>query len=301
MNRLNHIPFKEIVPLSQVAFRNWLSDRAPRMGAALAYYIALSLAPTLVILAGVTGLVFGAPTAEGRLLAQIQKFVGSEGARAIQTLIEGARQPSRGIAAVTFGLLTAFIASSAVVSELRDDMNTIWGVPEDTTSSTMQSIVNLVKERLLSFIIVVASGLFLVASLIVNAGIFAAATYLGSGAAPPELLVQITDWVASFVVTTILFAFIFKVLPTVPRHWGDVIPGAVLTSLLFTAGKLLLAVYLGNVGLTDTYGTASSFVVVLIWVYYSALVLFWGAEFTRAYASRFGSVGRFTLGSGNRG
>ena len=139
------------------------------------------------------------------------------------------------------------------------------------------------------------------ASLIVNAGIFAAATYLGSGAAPPELLVQITDWVASFVVTTILFAFIFKVLPTVPRHWGDVIPGAVLTSLLFTAGKLLLAVYLGNVGLTDTYGTASSFVVVLIWVYYSALVLFWGAEFTRAYASRFGSVGRFTLGSGNRG
>ena len=152
LNRLIHIPFKEIMPLSQVAFRNWLSDRAPRMGAALAYYIALSLAPTLVILAGVTGLVFGAPAAEGRLLAQIQTFVGSEGARAIQTLIESARQPSRGIAAVTFGLLTAFIASSAVVSELRDDMNTIWRVPEDTTSSTIQSIVNVVKERLLPFV-----------------------------------------------------------------------------------------------------------------------------------------------------
>ena len=287
---MKHIPLKEIAPLSKVAFQNWQNDRAPRMGAALAYYIALSLAPTVLILLAIAGLAFGAQAAEGRLVSQIQGFVGYEGAKAIQTMIEGARQPSRGIAATVLGLATVFFAASAVVSELRDAMNTIWRVPEDTTSTTVRSIFNLVKDRLLSFALVLASGLFLVASLIVNAWIFAAGKYLNSGAAPPEALVQTTDWVVSFVVITVLFAFIFKVLPRVPLHWGDVTIGAVATSLLFTAGKVLLGVYLGKAGFTDTYGAAGSLVIVLVWVYYSAQVLFLGAEFTRAYACRFGSM-----------
>jgi membrane protein len=223
-------------------------------------------------------------------LSQIHGFVGDEGARAVQAMIEGSRQSSRGIAATVLGLVTVFFASSAVVSELRDAMNTIWRVPDDTTSSTVRSIFNLVKERLLSFILVLASGFFLTASLIVNAWTFAVATYLRSGAAPPDVMVQITDWVVSFVVTTVLFAFIFKVLPSVPLHWGDVNPGAVFTSLLFTAGKFLLAVYLGKLGFADTYGAAGSLVIVLVWVYYSAQVLFFGAEFTRAYARRLGSM-----------
>ena len=122
------------------------------------------------------------------------------------------------------------------------------------------------------------------------AWIFAAGTYLNSGVEPPEVLVQITDWVVSFVVLTVLFAFIFKVLPSVPLHWGDVTIGAVATSLLFAAGKFLLGVYLGKAGFTDTYGAAGSLVIVLVWVYYSAQVLFLGAEFTRAYACRFGSM-----------
>ena len=287
---MKHIPLKEIAPLSKVAFQNWQNDRAPRMGAALAYYIALSLAPTVLILLAIAGLAFGAQAAEGRLVSQIQGFVGYEGAKAIQTMIEGARQSSRGIAATVLGLATVFFAASAVVSELRDAMNTIWRVPEDTTSSTVRSIFNLVKDRLLSFALVLASGLFLVASLIVNAWIFAAGKYLNSGAAPPEALVQTTDWVVSFVVVTVLFAFIFKVLPRVPLQWGDVTIGAVATSLLFTAGKVLLGVYLGKAGFTDTYGAAGSLVIVLVWVYYSAQVLFLGAEFTRAYACRFGSM-----------
>ena len=219
---MKHIPLKEIAPLSKVAFQNWQNDRAPRMGAALAYYIALSLAPTVLILLAIAGLAFGAQAAEGRLVSQIQGFVGYEGAKAIQTMIEGARQSSRGIAATVLGLVTVFFAASAVVSELRDAMNTIWRVPEDTTSSTVRSIFNLVKDRLLSFALVLASGLFLVASLIVNAWIFAAGKYLNSGAAPPAALVQTTDWVVSFVVITVLFAFIFKVLPRVPLQWGDV-------------------------------------------------------------------------------
>jgi len=161
------------------------------------------------------------------------------------------------------GLVTVFFASSAVISELRDAMNTIWRVPEETTSSTVRSIFNLVKERLLSFALVLASGLFLVASLIVNTRIIAAGKYLNSGAAPPEALVQTTDWVVSFVVITVLFAFIFKVLPSVPLHWGDVTIGAVVTSLLFTAGKFLLGVYLGKASFADTYGAAGSLVIVL--------------------------------------
>ncbi len=288
---MNLIPFKEIAPLGRVAFQNWQTDKAPRMGAALAYYIALSLAPTVLILLSIASLALGAQAAEGRLVAQIQGFVGYEGARAVQAMIEGAGHSSKGIAATLLGLVTVFFASSAVVSELRDAMNTIWRVPEDTTSSTVRSIFNLVKERLLSFVLVLASGLFLVVSLIVDAWIFSAGKFLTSGAAPPEAMVQTTDWLVSFVVITVLFALIFKVLPRVPLQWGDVGLGAVVTSLLFAAGKFLLGVYLGKAGFKDTYGAAGSLVIALVWVYYSAQVLFFGAEFTRAYACRFGSIG----------
>ncbi len=154
----------------------------------------------------------------------------------------------------------------------------------------MRSIFNLVKDRLLCFAIVLASGLFLVISLLVSAWIFAAGRYLSSGAAPPEAVVRTSDWLLSFVVITVLFACMFRFLPRVPLHWGDVTIGAVVTSLLFVAGRFLLGVYLGKVGLTDAYGAAESLVIVLVWVYYSAQVLFLGAEFTRAYACRFGSM-----------
>jgi membrane protein len=286
---MNHIPFKQIGPLIRETFQNWVSDRAPRMGAALAYYIALSLAPTVLILLAVASFAFGAQAAEGRLVFQIQGLVGDEGARALQATIEGARRSSRGTAATLFGLVTVFFASSAVVSELRDAMNTIWHIPEDTASSAVRGIFNLVKDRLLSFALVLASGLFLIVSLIVNTWVFAAGKYLNSGVAPSEAVIQSTDWVVSFVVLTMLFALIFKALPRVPLKWSDVTLGAVATSVLFAAGKFLLGVYLGKAGFATTYGAAGSLILVLVWVYYSAQVLFLGAEFTRAYACRYGS------------
>jgi membrane protein len=295
MKNIPLVPLKDVVPLVRLAFQNWQKDRAPRMGAALAYYIALSLAPAVLILLAVAGLAFGDRTAEGRVVAQIQGLVGDEGAKAVQSILDGARR-SRGIAATVLGLATVFFAASAVVSELRDAMNTIWKVPADTTSSTARGIFNLVKDRLLSFALVLASGLFLVASLIVNAWIFAAGKFLNSGTAPPRALVQITDWVVTFVVLTVLFAFIFKVLPGVVLRWSDVASGAIATSLLFAAGKLLLGVYLGKAGFTDTYGLTGSLIVVLVWVYYSAQVLFLGAEFTRAYACRLGSMSASKVG-----
>jgi len=287
---VNHIPLKEILPLSKVAIQNWQNDKAPRMGAALAYYIALSLAPTVLIVLAIVGFTFGTQSAERRLVSQIQGLVGYEGAKPIQAMIEGARPSSRGLAATTLGLITVFFAATAVVSELTDAMNTIWRVPEATTSSTAGSIFNLVKERLLSFALVLASGLFLVASLIASAGIVATSKYLNLGEEPPVILLQAADWVVSFVVITILFAVIFKVLPRVRLRWSDVTLGAIGTSLLFAAGKILLGVYLGKAGFNDTYGAAGSLVIVLVWVYYSAQVLFLGAEFTRAYACQFGSL-----------
>ncbi len=264
------------------------------MGAALAYYIALSLAPTVLILLAVAGWAFGAQAAEGRLVAQIQDFVGYEGAKAIQSMIEGVRPSTKGIAATVLGVVTVFFAASAVVSELRDAMNTIWKVPEDTTSSTARSIFNLVRDRLVSFALVLAGGSLLVLSLIVNAWISAASRYLSLSAAALSAagsLIQGVDWVVSFGAITVVFAFIFKVLPQATVRWGDVALGAVVTALLFTAGKVLLGVYLGRTDFTDTYGAAGSLVIVLVWVYYSAQVLYLGAEFTRAYACRFGSMG----------
>lgn len=286
---MRRIPLKEIASLIRVAGQNWLDDRAPRLGAALAYYMALSLAPTLVILLAIAGLAFGAKAAEGRLIFEIRGLVGYEGAKVIQAMIEGAHRPRSSVAVILLGLVPLFVGSTAAVSELKSALNTIWRVPDDTTSSTARSVFNVVKERFLSFALVLGAGLFLLVSLIVNAWISAAGRYLKSMAPPPGLI-QIVDWVVSFVVITVLFAFIFKVLPNVPVEWGDVIIGAVLTSFLFTAGKFLLGVYLGKAGFMDTYGAAASLVILLVWVYYSAQVLFFGAEFTRAYALRFGSM-----------
>lgn len=284
------ISLKEPAALFRVTIHNWQEDRAPRLGAALAYYMALSLAPTLLILLGISGFAFGASAAEGRLILQIQGLVGGDGAKVIRGLLIGTHRPSSGFTATALALVTLFFSATAVVSELKDALNTIWKVPEDAACGPVRSILNMVTERLVSFTLVLGAGLFLLGSLIVNVWISAADQYLNSVAAPPRALIRIADWVVSFAVITLLFAFIFKVLPKVPVKWQDVTVGAVLTSLLFTAGKVLLGVYLGKASFTDTYGAASSLVIVLVWVYYSAQVFYLGAEFTRAYACRRGQM-----------
>ena len=290
------IPIKEIGPLIRVTLRNWIDDKVPRLGAALAFYIALSLAPTLVILLAIAGLVFSAKASEGRLILEVQGLVGPEGAKIIQAMIEGVHRPRSGVATILLGLVPLFIGSSAAVSELKDALNTIWQVPGDKTCSAARGVFNVVKARFLSFAVVLGAGLFLLTSLFVNAGISTLGEYV-KPIAPPRALLQTIDWVIFMVVITVLFAFIFKVLPSVSLKWSDVIIGAVITSLLFTAGKSLLGVYLGRAGFADTYGAAGSLVVLLVWVYYSAQVLFFGAEFTRAYAGRFGSISAAQRGS----
>jgi membrane protein len=283
-------PLQEVTPLIGETIRNWRRDRAPRMGAALAYYITLSLAPTVVIVLAVAGLAFGAKTAQGRLVWQTRGLVGQEGAEVIQSLIDGTHAPHSGILATLVGLATLFLGGTAAVTELRDALNTIWQVADDAHASHARNIFNLIKERFQAFALVLVAGLVLLLSVILHAWLSTAITYLGlAGTASPPLI-HCFDWLASFALMTLLFASIFKLLPAVRLQWRDVAAGALITSILFTAGKLFLGVYLTEAGFAENYGAAGSLVMLLVWVYYSAQVVFLGAEFTRVYALRFGSL-----------
>jgi membrane protein len=289
------IPLREVLPLLRVTVRYWYNDRAPRMGAALAYYMALSLAPSLVIMLAIAGFAFNAQTAEGDLIWQIQGMAGPEAAKLIQIIVDGAHHSGHGTAATVLGLFTLFFGATAAVNELRDDLNTVWQVSDDPTWSHARSVYYIVKDRLFSLAIVLGAGLYLLASLIVNLWLSAAYKTLDPSANPPRFLSQATGWLFSIVAMAVLFALIFKLMPNVPLEWGDVIIGAIFTSLMFTAGRVLLGWYLSGAGFTDTYGAAGSLVVLLVWVYCSAQVFFFGAEFTRAYANRFGSKSHLVL------
>ncbi len=288
--RMNRVPLKDVGRLLVVTVHNWHDDHGPRMGAALAYYVALSLAPAIVIILAVMSVASGARAAQGRLIWQMQDVVGREGAKVVQSMIEGIHHSSRGIVTTLLGLITLFFGGSAAGTELTDGLNTIWRVPEDTGCSRGRSLFNLAKERLLAFALVLGAGFFLLLSLIVKPWVAAAGRALDPFAIPTHALIQLANWVLTFALITALFAFLFKVLPEVRLKWTDVAAGAVVTSLLFTAGKLLLGVYLGKAGFADSYGAAGSLIAFLVWVYYSAQVFYLGAEFTRAYALRLGSI-----------
>ena len=287
---MNRIPLRQITPLLRDTFRNWQNDRAPRMGAALAYYMALSLAPIMVILLALTSVAFGAKAARGELVWQMQGLVGYQGARVIQSVIEGVHQTSHGLVTTMVGLAALFFGATEVVIEMRDAMNTIWKVPDDTTARGARGLFTLVRERVLSFAMVLGAGCLLLVSLLLNVRVAAAGKLLQPALVVSPALIQVADWVVSFTLITMLFAFLFKYMPAVRLEWRDVSLGAVLTALLFTAGKLLLGLYLGRAGFADSYGAAGSLVVFLVWAYYSAQVVFLGAEFTRVYALGFGSM-----------
>jgi membrane protein len=289
------IPLREVGPLLRTTFEYWYRDRAPRMGAALAYYMALSLAPSLVIMLAIAGFAFNAKTAEGDLIWQIQGMVGTEAAKLIQIIVDGAHRSGHGTAATVLGLFTLFFGATAAVNELRDDLNTVWQIPDDPTWSHVRSAFNLVKDRLFSLAIVLGAGLYLLASLILNLWLSAAYKHLSPGSNPPRFLSEAAGWLFSVAAIAVLFALIFKLMPNVSLEWGDVIIGAILTSFMFTAGKILLGWYLDAAGFTDTYGAAGSLVVLLVWVYCSAQVFLFGAEFTRAYTNRFGSKSHLVL------
>ena len=264
-------------------FNEWSKDRAPRMGAALAYYTTFSLAPVLVIAIGVAGIFFGQRLAEGRLMDEIRGLVGPEGAGAIRAMIENAaKDRSGGVLATMIGVAALIFGATGAFVELQDALNTIF---EATPRS--RGLLGMLKDRVLSFTLVVGIGFLLLVSLVISA-VLAALGAVTSRYVSPSLLHGV-NFLVSFGVITALFAMIFKILPDTKIEWGDVWLGALFTALLFTIGKAAIGVYLGRASVTSVYGAAGSLVLILLWIYYSAQLLFLGAEFTEVWSRWRGS------------
>jgi membrane protein len=267
------------------AWKEWNQDNAPRLGASLAYYTMLSLAPLLVVIIGVAGLVFGKDAAQGQIFYQVRGMVGDQGAAAIQTMIQGAAKMGQGIFATILGFAALLFGATSVVAELRSALNAVWNVPQDPNAG----VKDVLKQRSYALAVVLGCGFLLLVSLVVSAGLAAAGKFMGGLLPIPEAVMQVINMIISLVVITGVFALIFKFLPDVQIDWQDVFLGAALTALLFTIGKFALGMYLGKAGFGSTYGAAGSLVIVLVWVYYSAQIMFFGAEFTQVYAREHGS------------
>src|ERR1700704_1554394 len=274
-----------IYELLKSTYDEWSRDKAPRMGAALAYYTIFSLAPLLVIAIAIAGFVFGADAVRGQIMGQIQGLIGSESARAVQTMIQSAHKPAHGVLATIFGVAILLIGASGVFTEMQDALNTIWKV--DTTSKT--GVWNMLKYRFLSFGMVLGIGFLLLVSLLLSATLTAVATYASSFLPIPPAAIHAMDFLFSVFFIAALMALIFKFLPDTKVAWGDVWVGAALTSLLFTAGKFLIGFYIGKSVTMSAYGAAGSVVIILAWIYYSAQLLYFGAEFTHVYSKACGS------------
>jgi membrane protein len=265
----------------------WIDDKAPSRGAALAYYSMFAIAPIIVLAISLAGLLFGEEAARGAVATQIRDTVGPQVAEAIEALVRSASDPSASARAALIGLGVALVGAATVFGELQDALNSMWKVKPRPG----RPILGVLKDRSFSFAMVLATGVLLLASLVVSAVLNAVAHFF-----PPESLPggvalwQALNWLVSLAFISVLFALIFKVVPDVHIAWRDVALGALLTGVLFTVGKYLLAIYLTRTGVASTYGAAGSLAVVLVWVYYSAQILLFGAELTRAEARRRGSA-----------
>jgi len=264
----------------------WYKHKVPRLGASLAFYTLLSLAPLLVVIVALTGAVYGEEAARGQIVTQLSDLVGRTGATAIEEVIKQARQPAVGLIATLAGLITLFLGATGVVAELRDALNTIYEIPSPEVSG-LKSIILFVRERFFSFAMVLGVVFLLLVSLAINAWLAAMGTWFTGWL--PALVLQVVSTVVSWVIITALFAGIYKALPDVTIEWRDVVLGAAVTSLLFNLGKFVIGLYLGSSTIASAYGAAGSLVILLIWVYYSAQIFFLGAEFTQVFANRYGS------------
>jgi len=266
----------------------WSEDRAPRKGAALAYYTAFSLAPILIITISIAGTFFGKNAARGEIFSQMRELLGPQGAQVVQAMIASAGRPGHGTLPTIIGIVTIAIGATTALAELKDGLDQIWGVPAAGAWGFWRYIGDFVRTRLLTIGIILALAFLLLVSLVLSA-VLAALGRLWSSSDTTSALLQVLNFLLSFMLVTALFATIYKMLPSVRIAWRDVLVGAAVTALLFNVGKHLIGVYLGNSAATSMYGAAGSLLVVLVWVYYSAQIFLYGAEFTKIYAFRFGS------------
>ena len=285
---LRSIRWRDIQSILGESFEGWNKHNASRLGAALSFYTLLSIAPLLLVLVAVVGLTMGSQSAETDVIQQIRALMGVQGAAIAQTLLEGSRNTAHGIMATVFGVLTLLFGASAVLTELRDALDTIWEVPTPQIGG-LKLVTSFVKERLFSFALVLAVGFLLVVSLAISAWIAALGAFAASILPAYQVILHVVNFVAPFCVITLLFSAIYRFLPDTRIEWVDVILGGAVTSLLFSIGKLALGIYLGRATFASTYGAAASIVILILWVNYSAQIFFLGAEFTKVFANRYGS------------
>jgi membrane protein len=262
----------------------WVSDRASRKGAALAFYTVFSLAPILILSIAIAGIFFGKEAARGEIFGQVKDLLGADAASAVQAMIQSAGRPGAGLIATAIGVVTLCVGATTALAELKDGLDQIWRAPPERTSGFWY----FVRKRLLSVGLILSLGFLLLVSLVFSALVTALARQWGPSDATGTVL-QGVNFLFSFALVTVLFAMIYKILPSVHIAWKDVAIGSVITALLFSIGKALIGLYLGNSAVASSYGAAGSVILVLIWVYYSAQIFLLGAEFTKVYAHRYGS------------
>ncbi|MET0389166.1 MAG: YihY/virulence factor BrkB family protein [Polyangiales bacterium] len=276
---------RELIALWRETVSRWSADNASRLAAALAYYALLSMAPLLVVTVLVMGLVFGIDDGRARTIGALSSVVGPEGTAALETLAESANRAGDTTLGSVLAILVALFGASGVFVELQASLNTIWEVP----AREEPVVVSYVVGRFWSFTMVLAAASLLLLSVISSAVIAIVTEFFESALPGGELVWQWLNFGASLGVLTLIFALIFRIVPDTQIRWGDVWLGAFFTALLFTVGNVLLGFYLGTSGITSSFGGAGSVVALVIWVYYSAQIVFFGAEFTHVYAHRFGS------------
>ncbi len=263
----------------------WTEDKAHQLAAALAYYTAFSLAPLLVIAIAVTGQVFGEEAVRGEIVRQFRGLVGESGAKVIQEMVLSAGRDRSGLIASAIGLATLIFGASNMFYQLKDTLNNIW----DVTPQVESGVWEIIKNRFLSVLMVIGTCFLLLVSLVVDATISAASGYFSHWLPGFDTIWIGVNFTVGFGISTLIFALIFKYVPDAEISWRDVWIGALATALLFSVGRFLIGFYLGRGAVTSTYGAAGSFVVVLVWIYFSSQILFLGAEFTQVYARRYGS------------
>ncbi|HVE89891.1 MAG TPA: YihY/virulence factor BrkB family protein [Burkholderiaceae bacterium] len=274
-------------PLIKSAATSWIDDYAPSMGAALSYYTVFSLAPVLLIVISVAGLIFGAEAARGEIFGQLRGLMGTDAAKAIEDILTSVSKPTEGVTATAIGVVLLIIGATTVFGELQDALDRIWRAPErDKTGG----LWGLIRARLLSFGMILGIAFLLVVSLVLSAATAALGKWWSGAFGSWEVLAQIVNLLVGFAVTTVAFAMIYKIMPRVKIRWHDVLLGAAVTALLFPIGRFLIGLYIGKSGIASGFGAAGSLIIIFVWVYYSAQIFLLGAEFTWVYARTFGSM-----------
>ena len=277
---------RDVWPLLKEAAKDWDDDNASRLAAALAYYTLLSIAPLIVLSVAVAGVAFGEQAARGEIAREISSIVGEQAARAIEGIISNAEAPAAGIASTVIGLVVLLLGASGVFSELASALNAIF----DVTPKPGQGALGFLRHRLFAFAMVLAVAFLLLISLVLSAGLSAVGHFFERYLPGGEIVWQLANLAIGLALATALFALIFKVVPDVEVAWRDLWVGALFTAALFTLGKSLLGLYIGKSAATSAYGAAGSLVALVLWVYYSTQVFFFGAEFTQVHARRFGGA-----------